>query len=70
MSTKNEQILDPRSAWNQAPGDEPVCALRACEWREVLFMALRKPVGSEQYKRLFALSQEMKSYSDDEDIPF
>lgn len=70
MPTKNEQILSPHSAWNRAPNDEPICVIRAVCWREVMFMALRQPPGSKDYIELFALSQEMKAFSDDDSIPF
>ena len=66
MSTKAQQILDPHSAWNQAPNDEPVFVLRASQWREVFFMAVRGPFD----RTLHDAAMKMKEFSDDNDIPF
>lgn len=68
--TKAALILDPFSPWNQAPNDEPVCVVRASEWREVLFMALRMKPNTEPYRKMYATAMRMKAYSDENDIPF
>lgn len=69
MPSKNQQILDPNSDWNQAEETEPICVFRAYSWREVMLAALRIGKGP-LYKQLFDLSQEMKSWTDENDIPF
>jgi hypothetical protein len=66
MHTKVQQILSPHSAWNQAPNDEPVLVLRASDWQEVLFMAVRGKFNKELHEQ----AMKMKAYSNENDIPF
>jgi hypothetical protein len=63
---KAQEIIDPNSAWNRTPNEEPVFVLRASDWREVFFMAVRGPFN----RALHDYAMKMKAFSDDNDIPF
>lgn len=67
--TKNEQILDPQSDWNQAKDDEPVFVIRAYNWRAVIFMAA---IVKDDKATCMCLNhaEAMKRYYQDDDIPF
>lgn len=66
MTTKAQQITQVNSDWNQAPNDEPVLVLRASQWQEVLFMAVRGKFNKELHEK----AQQMREYHLDNDIPF
>lgn len=69
MYTKNEQILDPQSDWNQAANDEPVFIVRANNWRAVLFLAaIVKAAGATEM--CLNHMEEMKAFHEGNDIPF
>lgn len=70
MSTKNAQILNPHSDWNQASNDEPVFVLRAVNWKAALVIAVLNKDPNRTADELIAAALEMKTYSDDNDIPF
>lgn len=72
MATKQEQILDPWSAWNAAPNAEPVFVVRADDWRLVMFLAAftLHQGGRTAPSQLLESAVEMKEWSDANDIPF
>lgn len=69
MPTKVQQILNPKSDWNQAPNEEPVFVVRANNWRAAMFLALIVD-GKDARKFAFDAALELKKYHDENDIPF
>ena len=67
--TKDQQILDPKSDWNQAPGDEPVFVVRANNWRAAMYLALIVE-GKAARKMAFDAALELKRYHEENNIPF
>jgi hypothetical protein len=65
--TKNEQILDPRSDWNQAADDEPVFIIRANNWKAALLVAMLIPGDAAEKVGLTDSALDMREYHESAD---
>lgn len=68
--TKQQQILDPHSDWNQAANDEPVFVIRAVNWKAAILVASLVKDDNGSSIALFESALAMREYHIDNDIPF
>lgn len=68
--TKQEQILDPHSDWNQATNDEPVFVIRANNWKAAMIVACMIKEDNATSIAMFETAAAMRAYHLDNDIPF
>lgn len=70
--SKKEQMLDPKSDWNQAPMGEPVFVLRALNWKAALVVIglIAKDDGNRTVEDLPETALAMRDYNIENDIPF
>ncbi len=68
--TKQQQVLNPHSDWNQAANDEPVFVIRANNWKAALIVAALAKDDNGSAKALIDTALAMREYHLDNDIPF
>lgn len=68
--TKNDQILNPKSDWNQAHTDEPVFVIRANNWKAAMALAVILVRNNAEETGLIDAVLAMREYHKNSDIPF